>query len=128
MKITDKVKTYEDAAKLLELDPALLPDVSMLPEDEREALIANYKLWVIAKALNEGWKPDWSNYNEYKYYPYFYYTADKGGAGVGFASDDCAYVSTDSGVGSRLCFKSQELAEYAGKQFVGLYETLFVLK
>jgi hypothetical protein len=66
-----KIKTFEGACKALGIDAKKLPDVSMLPADHQDAIIAHYKLVIIAQALNEGWKPDWSDYNQYKYYPWF---------------------------------------------------------
>jgi hypothetical protein len=66
-----KIKTFEGACKALGIDAKKLPDVSMLPADHQDAIIAHYKLVIIAQALNEGWKPNWSDYNQYKYYPWF---------------------------------------------------------
>ena len=113
-----KIKTFEDACTALKINPALLPDVSLLPEGDRKHVIANYKLIKIAEALNEGWKPDWKNWDELKYYPWFRMDTP---SGFGFSYSFCAYSFTASIVGSRLCFKSRELAEYAGKQFEAIY-------
>jgi hypothetical protein len=68
-KITELVKTFEDARKLTGRPD--VPDFSNLPTDMRKHFEAQYKMIVIAEALNEGWIPDWDNYNEYKYYPWF---------------------------------------------------------
>jgi hypothetical protein len=116
-----KIKTFEDACKALKIDPTKVPDFSNAPLALQAALIAHYKLVIIAQALNKGWTPDWNNYNEYKYYPWFWMEKTQGNlegfacSGVGY---DCAYSS----VGSRLCFKTREIAEYAGKQFIDLYK------
>lgn len=64
-KITDHVKTFEDACSRLGLNSGMF-----LPGDSKDE-IAYKKLKVIAKALNEGWQPDWTNSNQYKYYPWF---------------------------------------------------------
>lgn len=119
----DKIKTFEDACEALGITTEL-PNFSAMPESEQKALTAHYKLVIIAKALNEGWTPDWENGRWDKYYPWFTMGSP---SGVGFS--DCAYVgwSTHSSVGSRLCFKSRELAEYAGRQFEELYKDYFVL-
>jgi hypothetical protein len=76
---------------------------------------AHGKLKTITKALNEGWTPDWNDSDQCKYYPWFDF---RGGRFV-FRGVDCYY--TASLLGSRLCFRSRELAEYAGKQFEDLY-------
>jgi hypothetical protein len=118
-----KIKTFAGACKALGMDAKKLPDVSMLPDDQQDAIIAHYKLVIIAQALNEGWKPNWSDYNEYKYYPWFNMRS-----GSGFSYH--GYVSWLAGttVGSRLCFKSRELAEYAGEQFIDIYNDFLTIK
>lgn len=121
-KITDVIKTFEDACEALNINPASLQlDVLEAMEDGK-ALVAFKKLSIIRQALNEGWTPDWSNSNETKYYPWMKYVP-----GSGFSFHVFGYGGTASVVGSRLCFKSRELAEYAGKQFRDLYNDLFVL-
>lgn len=121
--ITERVKTFEDACKILgiKLD---LPDVSTMPKKHQKSLIAHYKLVIIAEALNEGWKPNWSDYDEYKYHPWFEY--DKARSGFGFGSADWTSTGTSTYVGSRLCFKTKTLAEYIGKQFEELYNEYFL--
>lgn len=118
-----KIKTFEDACKALKLDPKKLPDVSALPKLHQKALIAHYKLVIIAQALNEGWTPNWNDYNEYKYYPWLKVKASaKKPSGSGLSYHVCVCPGSYAGVGSRLCFKTSELAEYAGKKFIKLYE------
>lgn len=121
IKITDKVKTFEDACKVLGLDPKQLPVVDLLPEKDRKSIIAYYKLTVIIRALNEGWEPNWNDWNEYKYFNWFYLDS----AGFGYATThDAAAHST---IGSRLCYKNDTLARYARVQFRDLYfEYLFI--
>jgi hypothetical protein len=48
-------------------------------------------------------------------------------SGVGFSYVDCVRWLTSSDVGSRLCFKSSELAEYAGKTFESIYKDFLTL-
>lgn len=116
------IKTFEDACKAQNVNPELLPDVSVIPEKYQKRAIADYKLSVIADALNEGWEPDWSNSGERKYFPWFEVDADKANpSGFGFSDARYDYWDTGTIVGSRLCFKSSELALYAGKQFEQLY-------
>jgi hypothetical protein len=66
-KITDRVKTFEDACEIAGVDPR---DRKFLDAAEDE--IAYSKLRVIISVLNEGWTPDWDNSRQYKYYPWFY--------------------------------------------------------
>lgn len=48
--------------------------------------IAYKKLATIAKALNLGWCPNWADFDEYKYYPWFDLKKENSPAGVGSAS------------------------------------------
>jgi len=78
----------------------------------------------IVKAFNEGWTPDWSNSNEGKYYPWFKMGSPSGG---GFSYDVCVSWGTASGVGSRLCYKSADLAKHAGQLFESIYKDFLTL-
>ena len=126
-KITDKVKSFEDACKHLGLNPNDLPVVYMLPEKDRKSIIAFYKLTIIIRALNEGWEPDWSNWDQWKYYNWFY--VEKGGdqRSSGFRYYDTHCTATGTSTGSRLCFKNIELAKYAAEQFKELYREYLLI-
>lgn len=127
-KITDKIKSFEDACKHLGLNPNDLPVVDMLPEKDRKSIIAFYKLTIIIRALNEGWEPDWSNLDEWKYYNWFYVEKGEDQRSSGFRYDATCYSDTCADAGSRLCFKNIELAKYAAEQFKELYrEYLLIL-
>ena len=119
-----QIKTFEAACKKLKLDPKkCLPDVKGIPKHHQEATIAHAKLVIIAEAINDGWKPDWTNGNWDKYYPWFDMSSGSGLSCFGYVGRSSA-----SAVGSRLCFRSAELSKYAGTQFKKLYEQYFVLK
>ena len=120
--IIDRIKTFEDACRELNIQPSEL-NVSGHLEKHFDSIAAYSKLIIIAEALNEGWTPTWSNNNETKYYPWFELSS-----GSGLSYGDFDYQRSDSLVGSRLCFKSKELAIYAGKQFTELYKQFFIIK
>lgn len=127
--IKEQVKTFEDACKVLGLKPENLPIVENLPEKDRKSLIAYYKLIIITHSLNEGWEPDFSDWNQWKYWNWFYVESKDSGAYAGFASalTDSAASYSIALLGSRLCFKTRELAEYARENFLDLYlEFLFI--
>ena len=90
-----------------------------LDPDERAYKV----LKMLTKSLNEGWTPNWSDSNESKYYPYF----EMGGSS-GFRFNDFGFWHSASYVGSRLCFKTRALAEYAGKQFTDVYKKFMVIE
>lgn len=119
--VTERIKTFEDACRELGIEKIELGITGM---DKDQASIAAYaQLIIIARALNEGWEPDWSDSSQYKYYPWFEH---KSGFGLSFYDFDCWTTTTN--VGSRLCFKSKELALYAGRQFEYLYNQFLSIK
>jgi len=115
-KITDRIKTYEDACTELgekPLNESELKSFGFTPDE------INYrKLKTVIKVLNEGWVPDWTNGNQAKWYPYFRLSS---GAFV-FDDSTCDSSDANAGLGSRLCLSSAELATYAGKQFVDIFK------
>jgi len=120
------IKSFEDACANQGLDAAkVLPDFSMFPERDRKAMEAHAKLIIINKALNGDWVPDWTDDDQWKYFPWFY--MDDEDSGSRFSYYDCVYDDSCSVVGSRLCYRNREVAEYAGKQFEDLYREYFVI-
>ena len=115
-KITDRIKTYEDACTELgekPLNESELKSFGFTPDE------INYrKLKTVIKVLNEGWVPDWTNGNQAKWYPYFRLSS----GAFGFGATSCDRSNANAGDGSRLCLSSAELATYAGKQFVDIFK------
>lgn len=121
--ITDRVKSFEDACQVLGISTNV-PEVKGLPRKHQKAIIANYKLIVIAEALNEGWKPNWQDSDEYKYYPWFDMSNP---AGVGYSYTRNTASHTSATIGSRLCLKNRELAIYFGQTFTDLFNDSLLL-
>ncbi|MDC2673479.1 hypothetical protein PO239_20945 [Bacteroides ovatus] len=121
--ITDRVKSFEDACQVLGISTNV-PEVKGLPRKHQKAIIANYKLIVIAEALNEGWKPNWQDSDEYKYYPWFDMSNP---AGVGYSPTNHTASNTLAAIGSRLCLKNRELAIYFGQTFTDLFNDSLLL-
>lgn len=145
---TERVKTYEDAVLELGNDHPLVEAASSaewrFTNSEDKDIIAYLKLRVIVAALNDGWKPQFVP-GELRWYPWYeLISKDEYDAMsedekqerrcVGRSSSvanaygclvfsDAYYASSLSGAhfGSRLAFKSEALAEYAGKQFAELF-------
>ena len=91
-----------------------------------EALIALNKLFTLAEAWNkeDGFVPDFSDWEQDKWFPWFKY--DKDAAGFVCAATNTTPTSANARIGSRLCFKSSERAEQFGKQFADLYNKVFL--
>jgi len=123
-KVTDCIKTIEDVLE----DNGISEDEHLQKKNTLLNIINMphlYWQWIaelLCKSLNEGWVPDWDNSNERKYTPWF-----KMGSG-GFRYHDYVSWGTYSIVGSRLCLKSSDLAEYAGTQFTEVYENFISIK
>lgn len=140
--ITNRIKTFDDALEELGPNHSLVKEYEAICKaDVTENTIVYSRLCVITAAMNEGWRPRFVK-EEYRYFPYFYlYTNEEisrmseeekssvvyrsychasayGGVAYACAYNDSVYVAN---VGSRLAFKTEELAEYAGKQFTKLY-------
>lgn len=147
--VTERIKTFEDACAALG-NHALVNQYRRIteeqnpPMDETSAdLIAYLKLRIITAALNEGWEPQFTQ-DEDRWYPWFVLWTEEElaskseewkqerclrpigdyrgeWAGLAYALSSAAPSTTSAHVGSRLCFKTDTLAEYAGKQFIDLW-------
>lgn len=105
---------FETACKVLDIQEDL-PNVDGLPEKYRKRIIDFYKMSVIADAINkenDNWEPDYSDNNQYKYRPFFWFRP-----GSGFSSYANDFWLANSSVGSRLVFENEDDAQYAGKLF-----------
>lgn len=147
--IKERVKTVEDACKELGDNHPFVLQYNTLRDSGGNGIyvadIAAYlKLRIIAAALNEGWEPTFDN-DECRYYPWFHsYTKEEyeeldedekkkyrvfvrshfsacanGGLVCTVAYYAGSFSSTSYGV--RLAFKTEELAEYCGKQFIDIW-------
>lgn len=122
--ITDRVKSYEDACAVLGIDPhGSMPDTSECPAEDRRAYVAFHKLVIIIRALNEGWRPDWADTDQDKWFLWWYIDDF-----AGLAYSHLAPSGTNANIGSRLCFKSEALADYAAETFKSLYEDYLLFK
>lgn len=119
--VKQRIKTFDDVLEELGIPKEKF---SAQCEDLSDDEIAYKAIKLIVKALNEGWTPDWNDRSQYKYYPYFKMSSSSGG----FAYDGYGDWFTASTCGSHLCFKSAELAKYAGTQFLELYKDFFTLE
>lgn len=144
--IKEQVKTFEDAVAILGNDNQAVIDYYAIADAIcTEDILAFAKLRVIAKALNDGWRPKFDG-DECRYYSWFYiytkqeyeeldedekkacrvvgrssYNANAGGGlvyayAINASSYSCTYF------GSRLAFKTRDLAEYCGTQFIDIWE------
>ena len=142
MPVTERIKTFEDACMETNVDIELFKNDA----DGWDAdIVAYMKLRIIAEALNEGWKPQFTT-DEYRWYPWFTFWTEEelkekseqwkkdhalwlfGGnsylganCGLASASSSSAWSHSNSGLSARLAVKSEELAVYFGKQFISIW-------
>lgn len=132
--VNDVITDFKSAKKAIAADFYLSADKSKLAASlmndinpkHVEALIALNELFTIAQAWNkeDGFVPDFSNRNQWKYFPWFTYNNDA--AGFVFTTTYNAATIAAAAIGSRLCFKTPERAEQFGKQFKNLYNKVFL--
>ena len=92
-----------------------------------KALSALNKLFTIAEAWNKAddFVPDFSNTNQYKYYPWFFYDKDAARFVVALTLNTASHTYVN--FGSRLCFKTANRAHQFGKMFTDLFNEIFLL-
>ena len=148
--VTTRVKTFDDAVRELGEDHPTVKTWHSIKygyavsenDPETADILAYATLRVITDALNEGWRPQFIQ-GERRWYGWYdlitkedydnlseddkarvvgrasYYANAYGGLVCANASYASSFSSTV--YGSRLAFKSEELAEYAAKQFGDIY-------
>ena len=153
--ITERIKTFEDACRELGEDNYFVKQyrVAKVHTDfimNSNDILAYLKLRIIAAALNEGWKPQFTEDEEH-WYPWFRlwteeelseksdeWKADRHLISIGNYSEDYAgfaFVLSNNAlsgmsanVSYHLCFKTEALATYCGKQFIRLWADFYLIK
>ena len=146
--VTERIKTFADACRELGSDHPFVKAydgyVSHIHQHDMNDydLVAYLQLRIITAALNEGWEPQFTKGERRWYFWYDLITKEQydklsaedrgrvvGRGGVNanayyglvyaYAFNASSYSSTY--FGSRLAFKSEKLAAYAGRQFAEIY-------
>lgn len=147
LSIKDKVTTFEDACKLLNL-PETDNRLQLIASDLTDKRMkAGLQLEIIIEAINEGWKytplcgeiawwpwhfvyskheienmsEDLRKKNIQMYVDNYDNLLPDEFAGLGYANSLNAWSSSNSHLGSRLALKSEDLAVYVGRMFPELY-------
>ena len=115
-RLSKSIDPIKDAERLIkELNPKHI-----------EVLVALNRLFTIAQAWNkaDGFVPDFSDWHQDKCFPCFKY--NKNGEKFVFVHSDITRSYGTACIASRLCFKTSERAEQFGRQFVELYNKVFI--
>ena len=125
----EQFKTFEQCCQALSLDSdTCLPIVSVFPVQHQKAITALAKLIIIAEAVNEGWKPNWNDFSEIKWVPWFDMEVDQNNpSGFRFFDSYCDDALSYSAGGSRLCFKTPEICKFVGTKYEDLWRDAMVI-
>ena len=146
--VTERIKTFADACRELGSDHPFVKAydgyVSHIHQHDMNDydLVAYLQLRIITAALNEGWEPQFTKGERRWYFWYDLITKEQydklsaedrsrvvgrggnganAGCGLVFSLAGNASSSSSTDYGSRLAFKSEKLAAYAGRQFAEIY-------
>lgn len=156
--VTERIRTFEDACRELGNDHPMVQAWNSIyqgcedwsKDKDIADVIAYHKLRIITAALNEGWQPKFSE-GELRWYPWFNLWTDgelankndewkqshaliaTGDYDTEYAGFDCAdpIHSPSSSVAnrsSRLCYKSEALADYSSRQFADLWADFYLIR
>lgn len=149
--ITERVKTFNDACHELGEYNHFVEQYRAIEENanftsDGHDIYTYLKLRIIAAALNEGWEPQFIE-GEQRWYPWFAlwtkeeliekseeWRIDRQPILIGDYSGDFAAFSFERSfpaapeINPRLCFKSEALAAYCGKQFTKLWADFNLIK
>ena len=153
--VTERIKTFEDACNELGEENVLVQAYRTAEfntsgnQNDVSDVVAYLKLRVIAEALNEGWKPQFTH-DETRYYPWFYFCTqeeidkmdeekkkklwlfggnshDGAACGLASASSSNAWSGSYSVGSARLAVKSEAIAKYFGQQFIDIWSDYVAL-
>lgn len=122
---------FKKSCKYLGYDSkTIIPDYSQYPKNHQIAKIAKDKIEIIIEAKNKEankgktFIPNYNDSSQLKFEPWFYMKDNEAGSS-GFRLDDYDHWGTCSGVGSRLCYISEELGNNVIPQILDLYEKAY---
>ncbi len=95
------------------------PEFADVPEDMREWFKGLYNAAVVAEAINDGWRADWSDPSQKKYIPWF-----DTSSGFAFCATYWYYANAHAGDASRLCFETEAKAKHAGCKFTDIFTSI----
>lgn len=153
--VRERIKTFHDAYCELGNEHPFVKSYEKYvntASGEESDVIAYLKLRIIAAALNEGWEPQFTE-DETRYYPWYtLWTKEEleqkseewkkehslwlfGGhsnfvayCGLAYAHSRNAWSYSISSLSARLAVKSDELAEFFGKQFIDIWADYVLIK
>lgn len=114
--IKREIKTIEDILKKLDKKRSDIVPWKTPKNKAQKSQNAFALIQAITEVYNEGYKFNWNNSNEYKYYPWF-----RKDAHGGWALDGVFYIFAGACYGFGSYFKSEELARDVANKFIDIY-------
>lgn len=110
-----KVKSYKDICKIIGIDPAVTPDVTVYHERDKEAAVSMFRLWNANRAAWGDEEIDWNDWNQRKY-EIWADLRDEAGSGSGFSFVGCDCDDGASAVSSHIATKKLPSTDLASWQ------------
>ncbi len=111
------LKTFEDLCHACGATEQEFLEKCKTAGDEPD-VIAYKKIRILSKAINQGWEKNTLDTHQYKWFPWFWVSS----SGLVFSDSHCGCDSAVASVGFPFCFESKEKSDYAGRQFIKLWE------
>lgn len=147
--VEERIYTFKDACLALGQEHKFVVDFNAVDtcigmENVSPDIAAFFKLRIICAALNDGWEPEFTE-DEIRWYPWHWLWTEQdlseksdewkqrkalmsveaykqtGWAGFASANSDDTPSYTYASIGSRLCLKSESLADLAATRFIDLW-------
>lgn len=113
------ITCYTDVCKELGEKEYTEEDFKFLPDYYRKKALAQLQIHQIEKLFNQGFVFDWTNINQYKYYPYF----DICSGSLVFSSSVYCHYYYCSGL---AFYKDKKTSNFVGKLFAPIYQNAVI--
>ena len=114
----DKLKTQIDSCDTVDIFTATTYKEVCKRLGVKEDKNPFNKIKHLEQYFNEGWKPNWKNQNEYKWYPYYTLNNSCGLVFDGSYDGGCFFF------GYVGFFKTKEISNFIGKTFISIYKEI----
>ena len=119
-KTIETVRTIDDAFRIWNTSESEKLEIEKIASIDEKAY---RELKIITKALNgDDWEANYNDSSQKKWSPWFSTSA----SGFAFRNSGFDYSHTTTLLGARLCFKSKEISDYAGNQFLQQYKSFLI--
>jgi hypothetical protein len=124
--IENHLEDYKLACEKLNISSEL-PNVPHLPIGLQNFILSKIMLPILIKAERGDWVPDFNNYSQWKYYPWWdMETYGDDTAGSGFSLNGVYCDGTGTCIGAPFVFEHEVTAKEFAEKYIDLYR--FIMK